>query len=359
MAWNSILSFQGTSNSLQWKTDQLLKIYPNGDACVERRKLTRVHKAVMHMLYIELEKELVLDHTLIDQPDANGRTPLHWAAARGNSEAVRTLLKFGASPDTPDFISQGPLRASLKAPSPECMELLIQAGAKVDQRDNWGQTCLIAAMYYSHPESFITTLLSSGADINASDRYGQSPILEAVRHNHPSAVRILMRQNTCVISVATSGGLTPLLGGVFQNATNSVSVLLNYTFNHGALDRAGRSVLHYAALFADVPMLRILARARLCDLDFRLRDQQNCTAAELAHKRIERLRVESKETSVTELEIVDWETAFAELLLSVSVPTRNRTSKTSMGFECDSSDSNDSTTSFHSAIDHFAEMGIV
>ncbi|KAL8674118.1 MAG: hypothetical protein Q9168_001455 [Polycauliona sp. 1 TL-2023] len=359
MAWNSILSFQGTSNSLQWKTDHLLKLYPNADACVDRRKLSRVHKAVMHMLYIELEKELVLDPTLIDQPDADGRTPLHWAAARGNSEAVGTLLRYGASPDTPDFISQGPLRASLKASSSECLDLLIQAGAKVDQRDNWGQTCLIAAMYYSHPEPFITTLLSSGADINASDHYGQSPILEAVRMDRPSAVRILMRRGTCVIDPVSKDGLTPLLGGVLHNAKDSVSVLLTYIFNQAALDGARRSVLHYAALFADVPMLRILARACLCGLDISLRDERNCTAAELARERIEKQRTDTKETRITELEITDWETAFAELLLSVSIPMRVRTSGTGMGLESDHSDSDDTATSFHSAIDHFAEMGIV
>lgn len=355
MAWNSILYFQGTSNSSQWKIDQLLRIYPNTDACMDRRKLTQLHKIVMNMLHIDLKQEILLHPNLIDQPDADGRTPLNWAATRGNSEAVRTLLEHGASPNKPDFILQGPLRNSLKAGDPECMKLLLQAGAKVDQRDLWGQTCLIAVMYNSHPEFFIPTLLSSGANVNASDKFGQSPIFEALRNNHASAVRMLLRHHVLINSAVNNDGTTPLQGGVNNNAHNSVSVLLAHKFDHAALDKAGRSVLHYAALFADVPMLKLLARARMRGLDPTRRDKQGQTASELAHQR---RSAETKKAPVMELEVIDWETAFAELLLSVSVSLRSKTSTVSMGLESEKSDSEDAA-SFHSAIDHFSELGIV
>lgn len=152
--------------------------------------------------------------------------------------------------------------------------------------------------------------------------------------------------------------MTLLQAGVVNKANGSISVLLTQKFDHAALDKAGQSVLHYAALFAEVPMLRLLARAHMRGLDPQLRDQQGHTAAELAHQRIVVQRVEAREAPMMELEVVDWETAFTELLLSVSEPLRAKTSMASMMPESESSESDDAM-SFSSAIDHFAELGLV
>lgn len=209
---------------------------------------------------------------------------------------------------------------------------------------------------YPHPELFIPALISWGADVNARDHSGQSLILEAVRNQHSAAVRILLHHGTLVGNPGDTV-MTPLQVGIVNNAYDSVSELLTRRFNHAALDKTGMSVLHYAALFADVPMLSLLTRARMGGLNLGLRDEQGHTATELARQRTERQRAEM-ETKEAELEPIYWETAFAELLASVNMPRNSKMSMASRIFGSENSDSDD-TTSFNSATEYLDELGFV
>lgn len=104
MAWSTIYCFQGTPNASQWRVDEIRTLFPTLESVEDKRKFTSVHKIVLQILHMDFEKELIRNSSAIDQEDADGRTPLSWAAARGDSKSVETLLRHGASPNIPDRI---------------------------------------------------------------------------------------------------------------------------------------------------------------------------------------------------------------------------------------------------------------
>lgn len=86
------------------------KPFPSYHSLKERRQFTRLHRIILQLLYIDLDQDLCRDNSEIDAVDTEERTALCWAAARGDAEAVRVLLKHGADPNIADRIGQGALR---------------------------------------------------------------------------------------------------------------------------------------------------------------------------------------------------------------------------------------------------------
>ena len=250
MAWTTIYSFQGTPNDSAWRVDQIRTLFLSLESMEDRRKFTRIHKIVLGILHMSLEKELSHDRSLIDSRDADGKTALSWAAARGDYKAVEALLRNRASPAIPDRIGQGPLRQSIKAHDPSCTELLLEYNVMVDQTDNWKQTALQSALYYHRPVSFLKPLLRANGSINTRDSRGHSPLMEAVMLNHPDAVQLLLAHGAR-IDVPNDLGHTCLHQGVRRNNHAALRVLLEAKFDHSSKDQNKRTALHWAADCAD------------------------------------------------------------------------------------------------------------
>lgn len=130
-----------------------------------------------------------------------GRTPLMWAAFRGNVPLVRLLLERGARVN--DFtLVGGPLAQAAWADRREAAEVLLRAGAQVDQRDliaNYTPLHWAASSEHRDP-TLVKLLLSKGADPNAAGgqpvdgflgelqtplglacKRGETPLVEALR----------------------------------------------------------------------------------------------------------------------------------------------------------------------------------
>ena len=315
MAWNIILYSQGTPNASAWRVNEMRALFPTVDSVEDRRRFTRLHKVILQILHLDLEKELLRDPSIIDQVDVDGKTALSWAAARGDSKSVEALLRHGASPDRPDRIGQGPLRQAMKAHDPTCLKLLLAYGAKVDHRDNWKQTALESAMYYSDPVAFALPLLEAGALVNVRDSRGHFPLLEAVRINHMGAVKLLLDRGADV-DCANDAGFTSLHQAVHDNSHEALSALLEVGVDCTVRDCKGKTVLHLAAEFADLETISILRRDRLHGLSADDKCENGLNAIDVAERR----RDEEEKRGYN---IVDsqWIAAFSDLLESLMLFT--------------------------------------
>jgi ankyrin repeat protein len=120
--------------------------------------------------------------------ERGGGTPLMSAAANGNIELLRLLLKYGANPDSP---GDGKGTALMSATGhTEIFKILVDHGANIHSRDNYGRTVLIWAALHGTVE-VVAILCKMGADPQAKDKGGNTALTEAQKKGRSSIVELL------------------------------------------------------------------------------------------------------------------------------------------------------------------------
>jgi len=173
--------------------------------------------------------ELVAKGADVNQAQADGTTPLHWAVYRFDRELVQTLLKKGARVNTINRYGASPLSESVRVANLEITEMLLEAGADVNVENEDGQTPLMLAARTGNV-ALATRLVQRGADINRRERFRQqSAVMWAAAQNHPEMVTFLISKGADLtvraqandwetqitseprVQYRPTGGLTPLL----------------------------------------------------------------------------------------------------------------------------------------------------
>jgi ankyrin repeat protein len=280
-AWEHIFTKRGTPDVL----DRLQILFPNDD--LEYWMFSPLHKSVLGLDGL-LMSDLLGSHSgvvEVDHRDARRRTPLHWAALRGDLEAVELLLGAGADVDVVDEFNCTPLLYAVSSAVPRIVELLILRRANVNFTNNRGDTPLHYAARHKDDLESVKILVQAGARVDQKNFLGNTPFAGAAITNRVASGKYLLQ---CGADKQSSNkyGDTPLREAVHHNCHEFLQMLLNVGTRHDDINKSGSSVLHALALEGDTKTVEILRAASMTDLDTQLKNTRGEMPMDVCRKRI-------------------------------------------------------------------------
>ncbi|CAG5122612.1 unnamed protein product, partial [Candidula unifasciata] len=141
----------------------------------------------------EIIMTLISGGAHLDFRNKQGLTALHRAAIVGNTEAIRTLLDLGASPDSRDSKELTPLYYSVSNDDShqECTYLLLHERASVGVCDEQGWYEIHQACKYGRVQH-LEHLLFYGAEMDVRNSCGNTPLHVCALSNQEACARVLL-----------------------------------------------------------------------------------------------------------------------------------------------------------------------
>ena len=130
--------------------------------------------------FTNVAKLLIKNGAVINAKDDDENTPLHLAAASGNTGIVKLLIENGAIIDAQTKYGDTPLMGTIKPSNyvshTDIANLLIENGADINaQTDELGYTPLHYAAWASSTD-MVKILIDEGAKVNITDKWGQTAL---------------------------------------------------------------------------------------------------------------------------------------------------------------------------------------
>ena len=270
---------------------------------VEEQEFSKLHKIIVGLQLSSIEEVIADDPTSIDETDTMGRTPLLWAAARGDHQAVQILLDHNANPNATDIYLAPPVSYAADRGHTLCVKLLLEAGAVAEPilppGIKLGSPLNCAARNATDP-TLLKYLLTYGAQVDGTGVDGNTALIHASRKDNVRFAVLLLDYNAD-INAANINQQTPLTTAIIYNSHGVLELLLDRWEEFSTCPRLkGPHLLEITALYADVETVGLLAQAD----HFKLKYDANYSLREFAKRLTER-------TDVTD-ELIR---AFDELLL--------------------------------------------
>jgi ankyrin repeat protein len=229
---------------------------------IEEAGFTRIHRIVLGLSTLDLEDEISKKAEDVNAVDAMGRTPLAWAAARGDTRAIVTLLSHGANPNIMDTQLSGPLSNAAAQGRTVAVRLLLEAGAQPDFQIPNGEkkgSPLNCAARNATDVLLLKSLLDFGADVDACGTDGKTALIHAARTDNASFAMLLLEYGADINAISADGS-TALTTAITYNSHNVLRLILDRWHEYSICPRLkGPHLLQVAALHADIETLHILA----------------------------------------------------------------------------------------------------
>ncbi|XP_062517139.1 ankyrin repeat family A protein 2-like isoform X1 [Corticium candelabrum] len=156
-----------------------------------------------------LKMATYLGSTDFSAADHLGLTPIMWAAASGEINAVMFLMQNDASVNETAFSKSGEtaLHFACNNGHYRLVRLLLDLGANVNATDSHGGTPLIYAANCGH-SSVVQSLLENGADVTYKTRIGMTALDYAVHQDHAEVRNVIEKYCLKVLSQAHNSDKT-------------------------------------------------------------------------------------------------------------------------------------------------------
>ncbi|KAI9893379.1 MAG: hypothetical protein M1814_006675 [Vezdaea aestivalis] len=275
-AWSKI--FSDNYNRLSKESKKLISLFPPTQA-MENFDFSELHEAVVGIIPIDLS--LLLQKSVfrskIGHEDTWGRTPLHWAAKRGDAKAVEALIHAGADVNVKDRTASTPVHYAAAASHPRALELLLIAKADA-QAKNW---LMEEPMHYAVQRSInhIKALLIAKASLaNNLVFLAKAPEVAHFLISHGLNMELTDSQgNTALFRCFLS-----------PNHQVALKMLLDIGVNVSHINKAGYTLLHWAARWGCKNHMDTLNNSHIRNIDVNALENRGRTAIQIFEERIDR-----------------------------------------------------------------------
>lgn len=166
--------------------------------------------------------------------------PITFAAATGNTEAVRALEAKGVDVNVPRVDGISPLMMAANAGNPECVAELLANKAKVNARNLHNASALMYAARAGHVEVG-RMLIKAGAKVDTADVDKRTPLMAAAMNGRSDFVKLLLENGAKVNARDASGRTALLLAASYGDSPDVVRALVAAGANRQAVDVKGRT----------------------------------------------------------------------------------------------------------------------
>ncbi|HYD17674.1 MAG TPA: ankyrin repeat domain-containing protein [Patescibacteria group bacterium] len=206
----------------------------------------------------------------VNQPDAEGVTPLGHALSQYNMPLVKTLVLQGADVNrpagigglTPLSLIAGDADMTVAKKRAEFISFLIARGADPDCRaPDTGMSPLASVLLTKGGEWGASALLTHEIDTESRDDSGATPIYYTLHKSDTTALEMMINSGADVNARHMVDARTPLIEAVQQKNHAGLRLLLQAGANPKHFDSHNRSALSYARELEDTQAILLLERA--------------------------------------------------------------------------------------------------
>ncbi|USP76498.1 hypothetical protein yc1106_03772 [Curvularia clavata] len=236
-----------------------------------------LHRIVTGLSNADLQMQINMEPSRINDRDWQGMTPLMWAAARDNPVHLNMLLSRGAQIELKDSEGSNALHLAVKAESLECVKALLKAGANPNSVDGDGLFPL-RKLWSLQRKSDVKrmVLVSYCANPRIQQSQGRTPLHAAVDLGLYE-VALALTENGADINTLDSLGTPPIDIAIFRGYDKMVQLFceLGTVTSWNRLDDGGNNVLEQAAMFGTVKVMEVLSASDIVPIE--------CYSATLMH----------------------------------------------------------------------------